>query len=251
MNNQSYTQFPSQNKHVSVIKIYEYVFNRFPAYRDEVYFSGPLTSGGAKTLYMHSSPNPADYITLVKQHNGSFFEAIALKTKRLFSDRQLTLPHRLGNYEGWKEFEFLRFWMYFLSGLNSQSVKVFEQELQKGTIIDRSIFNDFSAQKEKRFKEYMKLLTHFTNFIKIDKKKINPIQLIVLMPEHEKSLGSRLEYELGKRLSVNVQKIYFDSNHPQFSSFISKVSPWLISQTNKNACIIAGTGKQLIHIKDI
>ncbi len=249
-----HTAFPSNVKRTDVLRLYKQMHKKFPKHRKEIYFSGPLTSGGAKTIYLKppkSELDSVDYIPLVIKHNALFFEIVALETHEFFSDHLITLPHHLGNRKDWHEFDYLRFWMYYISGVTITLVEQFETYLQTKEIIDLSIFNNYLAPRERRFEEYKKLLDVFMQYFSKNEYKSNPLSFMVNMPDSEQSLGSRFENELAKAFSIKREKIYFDRKHPHFASHIAKVSPWLETLTYTNPAVISGNGTQLIHIKMI
>ena len=142
--NAGQTEFPG-----GVKVFYEQTYSQIPKPRSEVYVSTPLTSGGAKRLSLGS-------VAETVQRNSRFVETVIVEAEHLFAEERLTLPHRIGTQKGWGEAEYLRYWMYYLSGVPAEKVGEFEAQVVSGKIIDSQIFNNHGGDKKERLVQYRK-----------------------------------------------------------------------------------------------
>lgn len=180
---------------------------------------------------------------------------IAGEMEHHFEGRDVVLPPFLR----FGEFNAIKFWMYFISGLDVDSAQRFGR-LVDGAI-DKRLFNDHQAGKELRREEYQKLLRSFAGFISGPDCSTDPLPLMVLLPDHERSLGSSLEKALALRLGIAVKEAVFDSKHPRFQDDILRrlIQPHIeenelfwgtIKGYRFSTPTIEGDGKNLVVLRD-
>lgn len=216
-----YTVFPIPTDR-PVCEVYKNVHPLILSQRREVYFSGPLTSGGAKRLYSNSTgKNIGDIV----KHNSSFVEEVAKRADRTLPGFRKTLPHRLGIYSNWGESGYNRFWLCYLSGIEPEAAETFDCGVEKS--VNHSVFNDYSRDRESRLDQYRRLLDQFHAFIQQTNCLINPINRVIFLPDHFQSLGCTLERELTSVLGISGEELCFDVHHNSFENEILPVAPWL------------------------
>lgn len=222
-----YTAFPESEGEISPADLYERMSKTFSIPRNEAYFSSPLTSGGAKRLY-EGREDFSQQIPAIIRLNGQFSETIARESEDLVMAYKFTLPHLIGSRQGWGEADYMRFWMYYLSGISVDEVKEFEDKLKKGELgIDTNIFNDYVASRAKRVKEYEKMVDSFVSFIKDQRLSINPVSVMLCLPDYQLSVGCSSEVRLAKALKIPLQEVTFDKEHPGFRNRIAPIAQWL------------------------
>lgn len=223
-----YTVFPkASSKFISPENLYAKMFGKFSRPRHEVYMSTPLTSGGARRLSKTLEKQRISLATIISL-NGHFAHAISQEINVSFQKASVTLPHMIGFRKDWGELEYMKFWMYYISGLKLSHVKKFSNLLKNCNIIDRNVFNDYRKPKEQRAQEYQRLLNYFAGFLRMNRKFVNPISRIYMLPDHSLSLGCCFEKKLAVSLGVCVKEIFLDSSHPEFTDKIAQFAPWLL-----------------------
>jgi len=248
-----FTTFPEHNGHPeqnSVTGVYERTYQHIPTPRSEVYVSTPLTSGGARRLFItmtDGSLSITEIISNTVQRNRHFVDTVIEEAETLFPEERITLPHRIGMRDGWGEVDYNRYWMYYLSGIRPDYAQTFEDVFSSNGIVDRTVFDNHAGERDRRLEEYKRLLQGFTRFIREEGMPINPVSGIALMPDHQYSLGCSLERELGQFLGIPMREIYFDRNHPRFGNHVSQVAEWLLMDYGElQSPTVDGDGRNII-----
>lgn len=224
-----YTTFPEGKERVAPIALYETVYPTIPTPRNEIYFSSPLTSGGAKRLF--DKNNITENIPTIVRLNSTFAETVAQESEEVLTAERFTLPHHLGGQGGWKELDFLKFWMNYLSGIAPDHAKEFDKKGPAGVGVDPAIFNDYSLPRERRIEGYERLVDGFVGFIRDTDAPINPVAGIVCLPDHQLSVGCSAETRLAKSLGIPTQEVSFDRDNPRYQK-LEKLAPWLANETH-------------------
>ena len=219
-----YTVFPEAKERIAPVALYETIYPKIPRPRNEVYFSSPITSGGAKRLY--DGQAVADNMPTIIRLNSAFAETVAQESEATLAAERFTLPHRIGSQEGWKEVDFLKFWMSYLSGIKPTHARQFDAAAGADLGINLSVFNNYALPRERRIQEYERLVDGFADFISSADVPTNPVAGIVCLPDHKLSVGCSAETRLARALNIPTQEISFDKNNPRYPNLL-KFAPWL------------------------
>lgn len=230
-----YTFFPESMTEVSPLELYEIMAASFTVPRNEAYFSSPLTSGGAKRLF-EGRDDFAEQIPAIIRINSQVAEIIAHESEDLVVAYRVTLPHLVGHRQGWGEMDYLKFWIYYLSGIPVNEVKRFEQMIEAGQLgIDITVFNDHSASRAERTMQYEKLVDGFVGFVKGQGVPLNPVNTVLCLPDYRLSLGCSSEVRLANALGIPLQEVIIDKNHPGFRKRIAPIAEWLQEETENSS----------------
>ncbi len=252
MEQQRFTKFPDRiptPDQETVPGLYARTYKQILPDRDEVYISTPLTSGGARVLSYGELTVP-DIVRNCILINSFYAGTVIREAANLFVEQRVTLPHNLGSRPGWKETDFIKYWMYYLSGIEPAATPEFEGMVASGVAADVTIFNNHELPREARVQEYERLLRSFVAFIQQSHASIRPVAGIALMPDHNRSLGCSLERQLGAALGVPLRRILFDINHPGFENSVRHIAPWLLLESEQPGTI-KGTGESLLHFEPL
>ena|SRR3989344_3082224 len=222
-----YTFFPESMTEISPLELYEIMATSFTLPRNEAYFSSPLTSGGAKRLF-EGMNDLAEQIPAIIRLNSQVAEIIAHESEDLVVAYRVTLPHLVGHRQGWGEMDYLKFWIYYLSGIPVNKAKRFEQMIETGQPgIDINVFNDHNASRTERAMQYEKLVDGFVSFVKEQGVSLNPVNTVLCLPDYRLSLGCSSEVRLANALGIPLQEVIIDKDHPGFRKRIAPIAKWL------------------------
>lgn len=245
-----YTIFPNFTPEQTVQQVYAATQSSFFTPRDEVYISCPMTSGGYMRLLSHLFGTvPDDQIIQESlRQNSRFVKRVAPEIAEFYPTSRITMPPPI---VGKKETEVNRFWLYYLSGISPHEAQKFEDYFSSiHTEVDKKTFDNPQMSHEKRSKEYNTLLKKFIQFVEGNNCNLNPVKSMVLMPDHQRSLGCNMERQLAQSLGATCKEVYFDQNHPRFSG-LNEVASWLTMKfPNATSHVVAGTGEKLVILKD-
>lgn len=222
MERKSYTRFPDHCDGETPLSVYQAVCGNISSPRNEIYFSFPLTSGGARRLYEEKQPI-AEAIPEIIQKNSTFAELVARACEGYFDSEQFTLPTRLGN-RGWEECGYIRFWMYFISGIPSQAAQQFERIAHVNTFV----FNNHNLPKEMREREYGSLVNQFSRFTRQESILLNPVKSMIFLSDSRASLGCTAEMHIAEELHIQRWDAYLNRHHHRFQEFAETIAPWIL-----------------------
>ncbi len=225
-----YTAFPELEDEVSPADLYEMMKVAFSNPRNEAYFSSPLTSGGAKRLY-EGREDFSQQIPAIIKLNGEFSKLVAQESEDLVMAYRLTLPHLIGTRQGWKEADYMRFWMYYLSGATVEAIRSFEDKLRNGDLgVNAEVFNDYTAPRVNRIREYEKLVDSFASLLRQQNISINPVNQMLCLPDYQLSVGCSSEVRLAEALGIPLLEVTFDKSHPGFKNRITPIARWILEE---------------------
>jgi hypothetical protein len=158
--------------------------------------------------------------------NGIFAEEVARELPHDDPETKFTLPHQLGERQGWSQWDFNKFWMYYLSGVNPQAVRQFEAVSidEVGKTIS---FDDHTADRTMRALQYKALAVSYKTFLQKSAIPTNTVSRLVMLPEYDRSIGCQHEKFVAEQFQVPVDAVIFDRAHHAFESRITKRAPWV------------------------
>jgi len=226
---EAFTEFPVlEGDFFTPQGLYQEIFPRFSNPRNEIYWGGPASSGGARRLIDLETPVDMQRNLLVIGLNSIFANKLALKSADLFTGQKSTLAHKVGKSLEPKEFNFNLFWQFHLTGVDPWFADQFAAIANRPDII--ASINDHNAGKGREL-AYFRLSDLFFEMIqKIPEITLNPVSAVVFLPDHRTSLGCRLE----KRTIVRLSEFGF--NIPTYEAAINLASPE--SKLPENALLI-------------
>jgi hypothetical protein len=232
---QIHVSFPEAHSNASPTVLHETYYPLVEARKTghHVYFSCPLTSGGGRRFLdpeKKVNPNIEDSITTIITINTAIAEYIAeeinpaLTAHIITPDLKITLPHRIGsrmhnNKERWREYDYMRFWLYHLSGVTPHIANAFDTKLHYKKYINEELLNDYTADRDARLQEYTKLLNLYTEFLNKRHTQLNPVSLMIGLPDHNLSLGCTSERKIAHHLGIPFASVAADKNHPHYENF--------------------------------
>ena len=211
MERQRYTVFPESTPHMTPYGLYESLHNHIENPRNEIFFSHPISSAGVKDFVIHDTPlvnvPKEEEIPFVINANRNVALKLVQETEENFQGR-LTVPANIGLRDGWGEFDYTRFWFYYISGIEPQNAAQFERMTTSSP--EKNIFNDYHGERKSREELYDTYTTDFIRYVSFSNTPINPVSKIVFLPDHYSSLGCRTEQKLAKALQIPTSSLFID-----------------------------------------
>lgn len=224
-----FTNFPVLESDFFTPKgLYQEIFPRFSNPRNEVYWGGPASSGGARRLIDPEKQVDVQRSLLVIGLNSIFANLLAEKSADLFTGQNLTLAHRVGKSLEPREFNYNLYWLFHLTGVSPWFADQFAAIANRPDII--ASINDQNAGKGREL-AYFRLSDLFFEMVaNIPELTLNPVSAVVFLPDHRTSFGCRLE----KRTIIRLREFGF--NIPMYEAAINLASPE--TKLSENALLI-------------
>lgn len=218
MQEKEFTTFPDSQIDSSPLTLYRTIHETITAPRNETFFSHPITSSGVRDVIFSDDSIPFENkIAATVEGNSKLARSIASLSSTQNHHRR-TLPGQFGKREGWNEYEYNRFWFYYITGVDIRSAGQFEK-MATHPRLDNTLFNDYQGEKSQRYDEYLTYVNDYINFIKFTNASINPVDKIIFLPDYERSLGCLMEKRLAKAFSIPTESVYIDAPHNVPDSF--------------------------------
>jgi hypothetical protein len=229
------TGFPVTAGYIKPRNLYRLMYPTFASPRNEIFYSTPLTSGGARKIFADDDGGLAsiEKIQAIIELNGAFATYIASEIGDYFRQNVVTIPHRLGVRQQWGEFEFNRFWMYYITGVHPDTIEAFEESLTDPQHqINKDLFNDHSLNGRQRLIQYTKFTKYFLSFIQSPqyRDQINPVNQFIFIPGYKKSLGCTMELIIGKKLHIPSVEVIVNMAHARYDQEVKYIASWIRSE---------------------
>lgn len=184
----------------------------------EYYCSSPISSANfGQLMAIDPEKYPVSCKTQLIKLNGILNEQIGAELqKSSLNGIQLTLPHRIPYMKGWKEFDYLTFWMMYFSRLSYNSSSRFVEEIRTSNDIDLDLFNDYSGNRLSRWREYKKLEPFYKRAIELDEDPANKIDAMIAFPGHKKSLGCSVELTAALAAGIPVYQVAINQDSADY-----------------------------------
>ncbi len=178
------------------------------------YLSSAITSGGhARDAELK------DHIGTVIARNTA---SALLMAEGLYESRQLDPTSSieavaLGAIPGWRQSDYMTFWLMVMSGLPSTGVGVaqtakkfehdFERELEKAEV-DMSVYNDSKLPPEERVRQYFHHAQVFAS-VATEGYELDPVKKLVRLVDPQTSLGAQTEKVFAGLLDISTYNVSF------------------------------------------
>lgn len=221
MEQASYVTFPeNETDKDSSFDLYKKIFPRIPNPRLDIFFSHPITSAGVRDFFISTDPSlPPEIIVPEEERLLTVIEKNRQLATSLSSDfgadsGRLALPAHIGFRPGWGEFDYTRFWFYFISGVDLPTASSFETQA-KAMLSDTQTFNDHIADRSEREALYRRLTTSFLDHIAPPEVNKNPVAKMVFLPNAEISLGCTTERMIAQALNIPTSRVVIEASIEQ------------------------------------
>jgi len=222
---QRYIVIPNEEHKITPLDLYFEAYCELIRFRNqpgksgfrELYISNPMTSGGAiRTVPRYCLP---EKVPLVRDVNNEVAEELAQSISDFVPDSldelplKLTVPNRIGTRADWSDLEYNLYWLLHIAGISWQGALDFTRQIESVNELRPAVFNNRKDDMEKRVTRYAELVSQFQDFLRHGNPRLNPVSKLVVLPDHELSLGCRFEVAIAKTLGIPIEELKIDTNY--------------------------------------
>lgn len=218
-----FVTFSETDTQIHPVDLYTHIQPQLATPQEHIYTSGPITSGGAARWREHQPDiQTAEIITA----NIQFIQILMQEVAKLpeLENSTITVPHQLGQRtlpetgEGWREREYLGFWLMVIMRLAPQQAADLWRTIVKSNMFTH--LNGYTAPRQKRIPEYRALEKLAVEFWKSLPDTSKPdqhqaMQGVVRLPDSQLSLGSTLEQRVSQQIGIPVHELAINPEHAQ------------------------------------
>ncbi len=218
--NKTYADFSSTQQRHSVLSLYRDIFPRINSLRNELYLSSPMTSGGARRLFINSLLSEAEIVSASISRNRKLSETFLEHSDALLSENVIATPFHF-KQPGWTQYDYNLFWMYYISGISIGDAAVFDAS----ELVSQLRKQHIGASHESIKEQYTQLINAFVEYSQ-NSVQLNPVSRVLFFPDHTVSLGCHLEKTLSHKLGIPTYEVVCNMSHQKADELCS-TAPWI------------------------